>query len=151
MRSFYSTQQRNLWRKFLGRMRSRLSCSSWTDWPWMRLGPPERRPLKLYADLFNIGGLSWTVWTLTLQSMFVACWWTIVSLDLDDKASAENLWNALGQPFRWQTMLPLSNLLLEILQKISGNINRSKHELFLYDTVVDHSRNANGPMLLRRR
>jgi len=48
-------------------------------------------------------------------------------------------------------MLPLSDLLLEILQKISSDINRSKRELFRYDTVADHSRNANDPRLLHRR
>jgi hypothetical protein len=47
--------------------------------------------------------------------------------------------------------LPLSDLLLEILQKIASDINRSKRELFLYDMVADYSRVANHSRPLHRR
>jgi len=60
-----------------------------------------------------------------------------VTLDLDDKASADSIRMALGQFFLMR-IKSLPDLLAEQLQKISSNLNKSRRELFLDGTATGH-------------
>jgi hypothetical protein len=57
-------------------------------------------------------------------------------LDLDDNESADSIRMALGQFF--MRVKSLSDMLLELLQEISSNLNKSMRELFLDGTGTAH-------------
>jgi hypothetical protein len=60
-------------------------------------------------------------------------------LDLDDQASADSIRLALGQSFRRELNVePLSDVVVEILQKISSDLNKSRRELFLDGTATGY-------------
>jgi hypothetical protein len=62
-----------------------------------------------------------------------------MDLDLDDKASADSIRLALGQFFRRELNVePLSDVVVELLQKISSDLNKSRRELFLDDTATGY-------------
>ena len=58
-------------------------------------------------------------------------------LDLDDKASADSIRLALGQFFS-TGIEPLSDVVAELLQKISSDLNKSRRELFLDGTATGY-------------
>ena len=61
-----------------------------------------------------------------------------IPLDLDDmtSASVDSVRNALGE-FHCLGFKMFSELALEVIQKIAGDINRLRRELFIYDTTTD--------------
>jgi hypothetical protein len=61
-----------------------------------------------------------------------------IPLDLDDmtSASVDSVRNALGE-FHCLRIKMLFELALEIIQKIAGDMNRPRRELFIYGTTAD--------------
>jgi hypothetical protein len=61
-----------------------------------------------------------------------------IPLDLDNMTSAlvDSVWNALGE-FHCLGIKIFSELALEVIQKIAGDINRPRCELFIYNTITD--------------
>jgi hypothetical protein len=61
----------------------------------------------------------------------------IMSLDLDDKASADSIRMALGQVFLMR-IKTFPDFLVEQLQEISSNLNKSRRKLFLDGTATGY-------------
>ena len=72
-----------------------------------------------------------------VSTIFVACRRIIMPLDLDDKASVDDIQLALGQFFRRESKR-LPDLPVERLHKVSSDLNKSRRELFLDGTATGY-------------